>query len=62
MRVGGKEGGKHAGVIVDVLGAMVSNGTLGKHRDLIDKPVELPKGEYDPAIHGRRWSTPAKGG
>ena len=48
-------------VIVDVLGAMVSNGTLGKHRGLIDKPVSLPKGEdYDEAVHGRRWSTPAK--
>ncbi|MEM0944168.1 MAG: arginase family protein, partial [Pseudomonadota bacterium] len=46
-------------VIVDVLGAMVSAGTLGKHKPLIDKPVSLPAGEYD---GGRRWSTPAKGG
>jgi agmatinase len=48
-------------VIVDVLGAMVSAGTLGKHRAHIDKPVSLPAGEHDPAVHGRRWSTPAKG-
>ena len=47
-------------VIVDVLGAMVSNGTLGKHKSLIDKPVDLPMGDYDPAVHGRRWSTRAK--
>ena len=47
-------------VIVDVLGAMVSAGTLGKHKGLIDKPVSLPKGDYDEALHGRRWSTPAK--
>jgi len=31
-------------VIVDVLGAMVSNGTMGKHRSIIDKPVEIPAG------------------
>ncbi|MEM1315542.1 MAG: arginase family protein, partial [Pseudomonadota bacterium] len=49
-------------VIVDVLGSMVSAGKMGAHKALIDKPVELPKGEYDPAIHGRRWSTPAKRG
>ena len=50
-------------VIVDVLGAMVSNGTLGKHKGLIDKPVSLPAGtDYDEAKHGKRWSTPAKGG
>jgi agmatinase len=48
-------------VIVDVLGAMVSNGTLGKHRGHIDKPVSLPMGDYDPARDGRRWTTRAKG-
>jgi len=37
---------------VDVLGAMVSNGVLGKHKALIDKPVEIPAGEFE----GRRWS------
>lgn len=47
-------------VIVDVLGAMVSNGTLGKHRAHIDKPVSLPMGDYDPETDGRRWSTPAQ--
>lgn len=31
-------------VIVDVLGSMVSNGTLGKHRAIIDKPVSIPAG------------------
>lgn len=25
-------------IIVDALGAMVSHGTLGKHKDIIDKP------------------------
>ena len=39
-------------VIVDVLGAMVSNGTLGKHKAHIDKPVSIPAGEFE----GRRWS------
>ncbi len=39
-------------VIVDVLGAMVSAGTLGKHRAHIDKPVDIPMGEFT----GRRWS------
>ena len=47
-------------VIVDVLGSMVSNGTLGKHRDLIDKPVSLPMGDYDEARDGKRWTTRAK--
>jgi agmatinase len=47
-------------VIVDVLGSMVSAGVLGKHKGHIDKPVSLPKGDYDPATHGRRWTTPAK--
>lgn len=31
-------------VIVDVLGAMVSNGTMGKHRSIIDRPVTIPAG------------------
>ncbi len=31
-------------VIVDVLGAMVSSGTLGKHKGIIDKPVFIPPG------------------
>ena len=39
-------------VIVDVLGAMVSNGTLGKHKQHIDKPVTIPHGEFE----GKRWS------
>ena len=39
-------------VIVDVLGAMVSAGTLGKHKAHIDKPVDIPMGEFS----GRRWS------
>ncbi|MEM6490151.1 MAG: agmatinase family protein [Pseudomonadota bacterium] len=39
-------------VIVDVLGAMVSAGTLGKHKPLIDKPVSIPAGDFE----GRRWS------
>ncbi|MEL6480602.1 MAG: arginase family protein, partial [Pseudomonadota bacterium] len=47
-------------VIVDVLGALVSNGTLGKHRQLIDKPVSLPAGDYAEATHGKRWTTRAK--
>jgi agmatinase len=47
-------------VIVDVLGAMVSAGVMGKHRPHIDKPVTLPMGDYSEATHGRRWSTPAK--
>jgi agmatinase len=48
-------------VIVDVLGAMVSNGTLGKHRAHIDKPVSWPMGDYDEARDGKRWTTRAKG-
>ena len=40
------------GVIVDVLGAMVSAGTLGKHKAHIDKPVDIPMGEFT----GQRWS------
>jgi agmatinase len=42
-------------VIVDVLGAMVSHGTLGKHKALIDKPVAFPHGEFE----GKRWSNPS---
>ena len=38
-------------VIVEALGAMVSAGTLGKHREHIDKPVEIPHGEFQ----GERW-------
>ena len=48
-------------VIVDVLGSMVAAGKMGAHRPHIDKPVELPMGDYDAARDGRRWSTPAKG-
>ena len=48
-------------VIVDVLGAMVSAGTLGKHKVHIDKPVSLPMGDYDAARDGKRWTTRAKG-
>jgi len=25
-------------IVVDALGAMVSHGTMGKHKDIIDKP------------------------
>lgn len=42
-------------VIVDALGSMVSHGTLGKHKAHIDKPVEIPMGEFE----GRRWSNGA---
>ncbi len=31
-------------VIVEVLGAMVSSGKLGKHKSIIDKPVTIPPG------------------
>ena len=41
-------------VIVDVLGAMVSHGTLGKHKAMIDKPVQFPHGAFE----GKRWSNP----
>ncbi|WP_231582087.1 hypothetical protein [Puniceibacterium sp. IMCC21224] len=47
-------------VIVDVLGAMVSNGTLGKHRKHIDKPVSIPMGDDDEARDGKRWTTRPK--
>jgi agmatinase len=43
-------------VIVDVLGAMVSNVTLGKHKRHIDKPVSLPHGAFE----GQRWSNAEK--
>jgi agmatinase len=33
---------------------MVSNGTLGKHKRHIDKPVSIPHGEFE----GKRWSNP----
>ncbi len=39
-------------VIVDVLGSLVSSGKLGDHRRHIDKPVDIPYGEFQ----GRRWS------
>ena len=39
-------------VIVDVLGSLVSSGKLGDHRKHIDKPVDIPHGEFQ----GRRWS------
>ena len=39
-------------VIVDVLGSLVSSGKLGNHRAHIDKPVDIPHGEFE----GRRWS------
>ena len=47
-------------VIVDVLGALVSNGKMGAHRGHIDKPVSLPMGDYSEATHGKRWSTRAR--
>jgi hypothetical protein len=37
-------------VIVDVLGSMVSNGTLGKHRAHIDKPVSRPGRDGGPSM------------
>jgi agmatinase len=42
-------------VIVDVLGALVSNGKLGAHRRHIDKPATIPHGDFE----GKRWSNPA---
>ena len=39
-------------VIVDVLGSLVASGNLGKHKRHIDKPVEIPHGEFE----GKRWS------
>ena len=39
-------------VIVDVLGALVSNNKLGAHKPFIDKPVSIPHGEFE----GKRWS------
>lgn len=39
-------------VIVDVLGSMVSAGTLGAHKRHMDKPVQIPHGEFS----GKRWS------
>jgi len=47
-------------VIVDALGSMVAAGKLGAHRRHVDKPVTIEKGDYDEAIHGRRWSTSAR--
>ena len=45
-------------VIVDVLGSLVASGKLGAHRRHIDKPVQIPHGEFE----GRRWSNPAPHG
>jgi agmatinase len=42
-------------VIVDVLGALVSNGKMGAHKKFIDKPVSLPHGEFS----GNRWANDA---
>ncbi|MDW3183100.1 agmatinase family protein [Roseobacter sp.] len=39
-------------VIVDVLGSLVASGNMGKHKRYIDKPVEIPHGEFT----GKRWS------
>mgnify|MGYP001822532656 FL=1 len=39
-------------VIVDVLGSLVASGKLGAHKRHIDKPVEIPHGEFE----GKRWS------
>ena len=33
-------------IIVDVLGAMVSAGVLGKHKSHIDKPGTIPAGAF----------------
>ncbi|WP_413204111.1 agmatinase family protein [Rhodospirillum sp. A1_3_36] len=38
-------------VIVDVLGTMVANGVMGKHKGHIDKPVTIPHGDFS----GKRW-------
>ena len=38
-------------IIVEALGAMVSTGTLGTHKRHIDKPVDVPHGEFE----GERW-------
>ncbi len=39
-------------VIVDVLGSLVASGKMGAHKRHIDKPVEIPHGEFE----GKRWS------
>lgn len=39
-------------VIVDVLGSLVASGNMGKHKRHIDKPVEIPHGDFT----GKRWS------
>lgn len=39
-------------VIVDVLGSLVASGKMGAHKRHLDKPVEIPHGEFT----GKRWS------
>ena len=39
-------------VIVDVLGSLVASGKMGAHKRHMDKPVQIPHGEFE----GRRWS------
>lgn len=39
-------------VIVDVLGSLVASGKMGAHKRHMDKPVEIPHGEFE----GKRWS------
>ncbi|MEO0380412.1 MAG: agmatinase family protein [Pseudomonadota bacterium] len=39
-------------VIVDVLGSLVASGKMGDHKRHMDKPVEIPHGEFE----GKRWS------
>lgn len=34
-------------VIVDALGTMVAHGKMGAHKRHIDKPIEIPRGEYE---------------
>ena len=36
-------------VIVDALGSMVAHGKMGAHKRHIDKPVEIPRGDYEGA-------------
>ena len=39
-------------VIVEALGAMVGAGVLGDHKKHIDKPIQIPHGEFE----GKRWT------
>ncbi len=49
-------------VIVDCLGSLVASGKLGAHKRHINRPVEIAKGDYDPAADGARWTTRSASG